>query len=166
LHFAAIGRRWGTWLAPWGEDVVSRCSIWDNLAILTEVVKPMSFSLRVAIADDDPAMRESLQQMLCDLGHEVVAMADNGESLIEQCAMTEPDVVITGTLTPKMYGSEAAGVVYKSQPIPLILYAGQCEPVKRMPTMPLQRIKRAVGRGRANGSRRPRVTVFRQHALS
>ena len=88
----------------------------------------MSFSLRVAIADDDPAMRESLQQMLCDLGHEVVAMADNGESLIEQCAMTEPDVVITGTLTPKMYGSEAAGVVYKSQPIPIILYSGHCEP--------------------------------------
>lgn len=88
----------------------------------------MSFSLRVAIADDDPAMRESLQQMLCDLGHEVIAVADNGESLIEQCAMTEPDVVITGTLTPKMYGSEAAGVVYKSQPIPIILYSGHCEP--------------------------------------
>ena len=58
----------------------------------------------------------------------MVAVAENGESLIKQCAMTQPDVVITGTLTPKMYGSEAAGVVYKSQPIPIILYSGHCEP--------------------------------------
>ena len=88
----------------------------------------MSFSLRVAIADDDRGMRESLQQMLCNLGHEVVAVAENGESLINQCAMTEPDVVITGTLTPEMYGSDAAAVVYKSRPIPIILYSGHCEP--------------------------------------
>ena len=46
----------------------------------------------------------------------MVAVAENGETLIEQCAMTQPDVVITGTLTPKMYGSEAAEAVYKSQP--------------------------------------------------
>ncbi len=118
----------GHMAGPVGTECRFRCSIWDNLAILTVVAKPMSFSLRVAIADDDPAMRESLQQMLCDLGHEVVAVADNGESLIEQCAMTEPDVVITGTLTPKMYGSEAAEVVYKSQPVPIILYSGHCEP--------------------------------------
>ncbi len=88
----------------------------------------MSFSLRVVIADDDRGMRESLQQMLCNLGHEVVAMAENGESLINQFAMTEPDVVITGTLTPEMYGSDAAAVVYKSRPIPIILFSGLCEP--------------------------------------
>ena len=88
----------------------------------------MSFSLRVAIADDDLGMRESLQQMLCNLGHEVVAVAENGESLINQCAMTEPDVVVTGTLTPEMYGSDAAAVVYKNRPIPIILYSSHCEP--------------------------------------
>ena len=85
-------------------------------------------SLRVAIADDDRGMRESLQQMLSNLGHEVVAVADNGESLINQCATTEPDVVITGTLTPEMYGADAAEAVYKSRPIPIILYSGHCEP--------------------------------------
>ena len=88
----------------------------------------MSFPLRVAIADDDRGMRESLQQMLGNLGHEVVAVAESGESLISQCAMAEPDVVITGTLTPKMYGSDAAAAVYKSRPIPVILYSGHCEP--------------------------------------
>jgi DNA-binding NtrC family response regulator len=88
----------------------------------------MSFSLRVAIADDDRGMRESLQQMLCNLGHEVVAVAENGESLINECALTEPDVAITGTLTPQMNGSDAAAVVYESRPIPIILFSGHCEP--------------------------------------
>jgi two-component system chemotaxis response regulator CheY len=88
----------------------------------------MSFSLRVAIADDDRGMRESLQQMLRNLGHDVVAVAETGQSLIEQCEVARPDVVITGTLTPEMYGSDAAAVVYKSRPIPIILYSSHCEP--------------------------------------
>ena len=88
----------------------------------------MSFSLRVAIADDDPSIRESLRQMLCDLGHEVVAAAENGESLISQCAKANPDVVITGTLTPRLYGSDAAAAIYKNRPIPIILYSCHCEP--------------------------------------
>ena len=88
----------------------------------------MAFSLRVVIADDDPEMRESLRQMLGNLGHKVIAMAENGEALINQCAMTQPDVVITGTLTPEMQGCDAAAVIYKSRPIPIILYSGHCEP--------------------------------------
>jgi DNA-binding NtrC family response regulator len=95
---------------------------------LTESVQAMAFSLRVAIADDDREMRESLRQMLSNLGHEVVAVAENGEALVNQCVMIQPDVVITGTLTPEMYGSDAAAAVYKSRPIPIILYSGHCEP--------------------------------------
>ena len=97
-------------------------------AFLSELVQRMPYSLRVAIADDDRGMRESLQQMLSNLGHEVVAVAECGEALINQCAMTEPDVVITGTLTPKMYGSDAAAAVYTRRPIPVILYSSHCEP--------------------------------------
>ena len=88
----------------------------------------MTFSLRVAIADDERGMRETLRKMLCDLGHEVIAVAENGESLIDQCATTQPDVVITGTLTPEMDGSDAAAVIYESRPIPVILYSRHCEP--------------------------------------
>ena len=88
----------------------------------------MTFSLRVAIADDERGMRETLRKMLGDLGHQVIAVAENGESLIDQCARTQPDVVITGTLTPEMYGSDAAAVIYESRPIPVILYSRHCEP--------------------------------------
>src|ERR1700678_2631585 len=88
----------------------------------------MSFSLRVAIADEDPTVRESLRQMLQDLGHEVVAVAEDGESLVNQCAKTNPDVVITGSLTSAMNGSDAAAVVYENRPIPIILCSRHCEP--------------------------------------
>ena len=74
----------------------------------------MEFFVRVALADDDPDIRESLQQMLRELGHEVVAAAENGESLIRLCALAKPDVVITGTLTPDLYGSDAAAAVYEA----------------------------------------------------
>jgi len=87
----------------------------------------MAVSFRVVIADDERGMRETLQQMLCDLGHEVVAVAENGESLVNQCVRTQPDVVITGTLTPEMHGCDAAAVIYESRPIPILLYSGRCE---------------------------------------
>ena len=38
----------------------------------------------------------STGQMLHNLGHQVVAVAENGESLISLCAKTNPDVLITG----------------------------------------------------------------------
>jgi DNA-binding NtrC family response regulator len=82
----------------------------------------------VAIADDDSAMRETVQQMLRELGHEVVAVAEDGESLVKHCARTQPDVVITSTLTPAMHGSDAAAVIYERRPIPILLYSGHCEP--------------------------------------
>ena len=72
-------------------------------------------------------MCEVLQQMLRNLGHEVVAMAENAESLIQQCFIALPDVVITGDLLPDMCGADAAAVIYKSRPIPIILFSGNCD---------------------------------------
>ena len=88
----------------------------------------MSFSLRVAIADDDPGTLTSLTKMLGNLGHEVVAVAENGESLVNKCAATEPDVVITGPLSPEMTGRDAAAAVYTGRPIPILLCSRHCEP--------------------------------------
>ena len=87
----------------------------------------MSSSLRVAVADDDYSMCEVIQQMLRNLGHEVVAMAGNAESLIQQCLRALPDVVITGDLLPDMCGADAAAAIYKNRPIPIILFSGNCD---------------------------------------
>lgn len=94
---------------------------------LLRSMKLMSFSLRVAIADDDCRMCEFLQQMVHRLGNEVVAVAENGDSLIKQCAIAQPDVVLTGDLMPDMRGADAAAVIYTSRPIPIILFSGYCD---------------------------------------
>ncbi len=83
--------------------------------------------LRVVLADDDRLMREVLEQMLVNLGHEVVAVADNGQSLIERCAATKPDVVITDNVMPDMCGIDAAAEIYKARPVPIILFSGYCD---------------------------------------
>ena len=66
--------------------------------------------------------------MLHNLGHQVVAVAEIGDSLIKLCSETKPDVVITGTLTSAKYGSDAAAIVYKNRPLPILLYSEHCEP--------------------------------------
>ncbi len=101
-------------------------------------IKPLSFckqagtgmnsSLRIAIADDDRSTRELLRQMLESLGHSIVAVADNGRSLIELCDVALPDVVITDNLMPDMNGLDAALEIYQARQTPIVLLSGYCDP--------------------------------------
>lgn len=81
----------------------------------------MSTSLRIAIADDEPDMRDYFQDVLPRLGHTVVAVARNGRELVEQCRLTAPDLVITDIKMPEMDGIDAASQICKDRPIPIIL---------------------------------------------
>jgi CheY-like chemotaxis protein len=84
-------------------------------------------TLRVAVADDDRSMRELLQHMLHKQGHEVVALAESGKALIEQCAVAQPDVIITDNLMPEVDGADAAAIIYAQRPTPIILLSGYCD---------------------------------------
>ena len=81
----------------------------------------MSRSLRIAVADDEPDMREYFQKILPRLGHEVVAVAENGRELVEQCRAAQPDLVITDIKMPDMDGIDAAAQIYRERPVPVIL---------------------------------------------
>lgn len=81
----------------------------------------MSQPLRIVIADDEPDMREYFQKLLPRLGHKVVAVAQNGRELIEQCRAEQPDLVITDIKMPDMDGIDAAIKIYQEHPIPVIL---------------------------------------------
>ena len=81
----------------------------------------MSSSLRIAVADDEPDMREYLQKVLLRLGHSVVGTAQNGRELITLCKTFLPDLVITDIKMPDMDGIEAATEIYKKRPVPVIL---------------------------------------------
>lgn len=86
----------------------------------------MSDSLKVAIADDDLAARETIGEMLRALGHEVVFMGATGRELVEHCMRQRPDVVLTDIDMPDMDGLDAAMVIYEQSPAPVILLTGFC----------------------------------------
>ena len=54
----------------------------------------MKAGLRIAVADDEPDMREYFEKCLKRLGYQVVAVAENGRDLVEACRQTQPDLVI------------------------------------------------------------------------
>jgi two-component system, response regulator PdtaR len=77
--------------------------------------------LNIAVADDEREMREFFQEVLTHLGHHVVASADNGRQLIEQCRATHPDLVITDIKMPDLDGFEAVAALNRERQVPVIL---------------------------------------------
>src|SRR5260370_30021587 len=81
----------------------------------------MNQGLRIAVADDEPDMRDYFQKILPRLGHQVVATARDGPELIEKCRACQPDLVITDIKMPDMDGIDAARHIYRDRPVPVIL---------------------------------------------
>jgi response regulator NasT len=81
----------------------------------------MSQSYRIAVADDEADMRDYFARMLPRLGHEVVAVAENGRQLVELCRRERPDLVITDIKMPETDGIAAASQIYQERPVPVIL---------------------------------------------
>jgi len=81
----------------------------------------MNRALRIAVADDEPDMRDYFRKILPRLGHQVVAVAETGRDLLQQCLRTKPDLVITDIKMPDMDGIDAAVQIYKEMPVPVIL---------------------------------------------
>ncbi|MBV8266734.1 MAG: response regulator [Planctomycetaceae bacterium] len=88
----------------------------------------MTRALRIAVADDELDMRDYFQQILPILGHEVVAVAQDGRELVEQCRELKPDLVITDIKMPDMDGIDAATQIYRNGPIPVILVSAYHDP--------------------------------------
>jgi response regulator NasT len=81
----------------------------------------MHATLQIAVADDEPDVREYLQKVLKRLGHHVVGAAQNGRELIALCKAHPPDLVITDIKMPDLDGIDAAIEIYKIKPVPVIL---------------------------------------------
>jgi response regulator NasT len=88
----------------------------------------MSQPLRIAVADDEPDMRDYFARILPRLGHRVVAVAENGAELVRQCLATKPDLVISDIKMPDMDGIEAAVRLYQEAPVPFILVSAYHDP--------------------------------------
>jgi response regulator NasT len=88
----------------------------------------MNRSLKIAVADDEVDMRDYFQQILPLLGHQVVGAAQTGRELVELCAKTNPDLVITDIKMPDMDGIDAAVQLYRKAAIPVILVSAYHDP--------------------------------------
>jgi two-component system, response regulator PdtaR len=88
----------------------------------------MTRALRIAVADDEPRMRDYFRKMLPRLGHEVVAAAETGWELVEHCRALHPDLVITDINMPGLDGIDAAVEIYREQAIPVILVSAYHNP--------------------------------------
>jgi len=88
----------------------------------------MTRPLRIAVADDEPDVREYFRRMLPRLGHEVVAAAANGRELVELCRQQNPDLIIADLRMPDLDGDEAIQEICSVRPIPFILISAYSKP--------------------------------------
>jgi AmiR/NasT family two-component response regulator len=84
--------------------------------------------LRIAVADDEADMRDFLEKALPRLGHQVVAVAEDGAQLVELCRQTRPDLIITDIKMPGLDGIEASKQICREHPVPVILVSAYHDP--------------------------------------
>jgi CheY-like chemotaxis protein len=77
----------------------------------------MKRSLQIAVADDEPDMRDYLKAVLERLGHEVLGPVENGRQLVDLCREHMPDLVITDIRMAKLSGDEALREIWAMHPV-------------------------------------------------
>ncbi len=96
---------------------------------------------KIAIIDDDATHRLVLKGLVGDAGYRVVAEGSDGRAAVELCAAepeSRPDVVIMDVKMPVMDGVEAAAVISRTTPVPIVLLTA---------TADAETIRRAVDAG-------------------
>jgi CheY-like chemotaxis protein len=88
----------------------------------------MTRTLRIAVADDEPVVRDYFRRMLPRLGHEVVAAAANGRELVDLCHEQKPDLIIADVRMPDMDGDDAIQEICSTRPTPFILISAHSKP--------------------------------------
>ncbi len=76
--------------------------------------------MRILIADDEAIIRLGLKAILRELGH-VVYDASNGREALQMARKQNPDLAIFDVKMPYTDGIEAARVLSRERPLPIIL---------------------------------------------
>jgi response regulator NasT len=78
---------------------------------------------RIAIADEDVAELARLRASLAAAGHQVVAEANDGQELIQECVRAAPDLVITEIKLTGIDGLQAVEKILQSQDVAVLILA-------------------------------------------
>jgi DNA-binding NarL/FixJ family response regulator len=62
--------------------------------------------MRIVIADDEVLLREGLERLLKEVGHEVVGKVGNGDELLRKVRLTRPDAAIVDIRMPPTHTDE------------------------------------------------------------
>nr|NIP23031.1 response regulator [Phycisphaerae bacterium]NIR62403.1 response regulator [candidate division Zixibacteria bacterium]NIU12625.1 response regulator [candidate division Zixibacteria bacterium]NIW43408.1 response regulator [Gammaproteobacteria bacterium]NIX26846.1 response regulator [Phycisphaerae bacterium] len=94
--------------------------------------------MRILIADDEPIIRLGLKRMLEEMGHQVTAVA-NGREALEHHRKRPPELAILDIKMPFTNGLQAASVISKSQPVPIIILTayGQDSLIEKASDLPI-----------------------------
>ena len=77
---------------------------------------------RVLIADDHPIFRQSVKNIVeSQTEFKVIGEASNGEEVIKQATMLEPDIVLMDISMPKINGLEATKQIKSIRPCIAVL---------------------------------------------
>ena len=76
--------------------------------------------LKILVADDESIIRMGLKTMLTALGHEAL-LATNGRDALELARTARPDLALLDLQMPLTDGLEAAKVIARTRPIPIII---------------------------------------------
>jgi response regulator NasT len=95
--------------------------------------------LRIIVADDESIIRLGLKAMLAELGHEVL-LASNGREALHHARTSGADVAILDIQMPLTDGLEAAKVIARKHPMPILILTAysQQDLIQRAARLPIQ----------------------------
>jgi PAS domain S-box-containing protein len=119
----------GTTLRIWFPPLKDENALEGSLGSETSAADAPAVQGRILVADDEPSVREFMQDLLASWGL-VVTLAEDGVEACERFA-EDPDgfdLVLLDQTMPRMTGLEAAEELTKLRPdLPVILYTGHSE---------------------------------------
>ncbi|MFW6173047.1 MAG: ANTAR domain-containing response regulator [Elusimicrobiota bacterium] len=84
----------------------------------------MSNPLKILIAEDEHIELLGLEEMLTELGYDVIGKVMNGESLVKEAISKKPDLLVVDINLPKMSGIDAIKKINVKIFIPSIIITG------------------------------------------
>ena len=83
--------------------------------------------LRILIAEDDPLVAVTLSDQLAELGHDVIAVASDGEEAVTMARQEQPDIAILDIKMPNRDGISAAEEISREFDLPILMLTAYSE---------------------------------------